>query len=371
MGYKIPSCTEASQKLLKIQREAKTISGINVLDDLRAGLEAQNNILNLTSKEFRISDDFDREILQRIFLSKKAKDHSAIASSFHDTDYALLRRHIIDKAGNIIRESGKDERIGRYSEGFRVIKTSHGAYNSYNYLRPDGSKLFAEDVLNALDFSDGRGCFRQADGWHYVDSDGVVQEFFLGLPIIEAFPYYQGKACIRLDSNKSYQLLDKNGNYREIELPESGAIISSSEGVLQCRTWDPFEDAPWNYFIDTQGILLKKAYYETMPFSDGKAWVRTIASDVWTCMSRDGKILFAGDFEDVEDFHDGFALVSTKDKQYFVDENGNNVFGLELDLSEVDYASSFDEGLANIDYENRRITIDKKGRILAEIDYEV
>jgi hypothetical protein len=130
------------------------------------------------------------------------------------------------------------------------------------------------------------------------------------------------------------------------------------------------DDEPFNYewpvdftAVEDLDVLNKKAEGEEIEI-DLPPWAKT--KILYGAVSKDGKLILKPEFERLDPFTDGLALVSRDGKKFgFVDSRGVYVV-----TPEFDHAEGFHEGLAAVCKKDKWGFVDTKGRLAIPCVYD-
>ncbi|MFH1284832.1 MAG: WG repeat-containing protein [Candidatus Peregrinibacteria bacterium] len=115
--------------------------------------------------------------------------------------------------------------------------------------------------------------------------------------------------------------------------------------------------------LDIRNQLCKQlSAYVVYDFHEGFARVQNNPElGGWYYIDMDGKKLVDQEFDNAQDFNDGFALVKEKNKYYFINTKGKNSFNKTFD-----YADSFYSNLALVSENNNTYLINTTGNTVLE-----
>ena len=369
MGYNIPKCLEISHSIKLAKTQTSRLQSENLATWLHEALVERRQFDQLKVGEFLLSDPYDREILFRAALSQKIRASNLIGR-FNEYGTAVAGAYIVDRQGNKLNKEPLPGFAREFHEGFAVINTKD---KKFNYVRRDGTFLRKEGVAEAKPFSEGLGLVKNSKGrWFYIDTEGkVVKKGFFKDGFAEALPFENGEACVKRESGGSYQFLDKNGDISGTRIPLN-RLANPHDGYLLNKDVDEDGDETY-YFMDpiTGEVAHLVGLFDAHDFREGRAWVSMLGGSSWECIDTDRKTLFRGEFDEINDFSEGFALVNDFEKSYYINKEGKNIFGLVFPGKEITYVSNFQNGVAKI-FANDGImkVIDRKGRTVFERKYD-
>lgn len=219
---------------------------------------------------------------------------------YSKTDSSRCSIYSIDKEEFIIENMAE---IGRYSEGWFVIKDAERTEQCYNFIDKDGKLMSTNWFRLCRTFSDGCAVVELADKkMTYVDTNG---KFFMKKKFRKCSDFSEGLAFAVKDGdiNYDYMVINKKG-----EFVSDGKYVYCgyfSDGIARvCVDDENFT------FIDRTGLpITDKTFKDTSLFEDGLVAVQD--EDGWTYMDKNGNFITDERFDEVCDFHNGTAIVET------------------------------------------------------------
>ncbi len=294
---------------------------------------------------------------------------------------------IIDKKGKEIVPCTYD-RIEDFSEGMAEVQRD----DKYGFIDEGGKEVIPCSYQSVLSFSEGLACVGKNEKYGFIDKDGkIVIDFIFDSPGY----FSEGLACMEKDGK--YGFIDKNGktiiafrdnymrNFEEGLAPiedDNGYGYINKEGVIVIPPlfyayrggYETFKNgyatvmmndnnSKWG-LIDKNGNVVLPFKYESLHMlSDNIICYQESEGDKCSLMTIDGNIIVHKEYNYVDEFEDGLAMVSKDDKYGFIDQTGSVVIPLIYDD-----ATKFSEKLAGVKMGKTCGYIDKKGK--STFDYK-
>lgn len=259
----------------------------------------------------------------------------------------------------------------------------------WGYLDTAGRVVIEPKFDEAKAFSEGRAAVRVGEKWGYID---VAGQLVIPAEFGAAEPFAQGLAAVAVAAGESTREKKRAGKSQDLRwgyVDPAGAIVVpptyQAAGAFGCgrglvKEGDRFgyvghDGKPaieprfewacgfseglaavqvgekWGY-IDTAGTIVIEPQFKTAMadgFQGGLAAVEVEAAfgDRWGFIDRSGKLAIAAEYDYVNSFCEGLAMVKNGDKHGFIDPTGRVVVP-------VKYwgASPFSEGLARVEEKN-------------------
>jgi len=264
----------------------------------------------------------------------------------------------IDRSGRMVIEP-HFQSAGEFHQGLARIHLWSKVACTSGEFTSDDAPLSAFHLLED-DKSDLPGCFPQGGKFGYVDKTGkvvIAPQFFV------AQDFAEGLAAVRVEetSDSRYGYIDRTG--RMVISPRFHQAGSFSEGLAAVETkarvvGNQVVDTAWG-FIDKTGTLKIPDWYDFAGnFSEGLARVTIKFGVSVGYVDRDGKMIIPARFTQAWDFSDGLAAACS-DGCVYIDRSGSRV------LKNFSAWWPFSDGLAVVDFQDRQVYIDKKGRVIA------
>ena len=258
----------------------------------------------------------------------------------------------IDKDGKL-KIKHKYETAFDFSENYAAVKSD----NKWGYINKEGNYHIKPEFDIALNFSEGLACVKEENLWGYIKTDG---EYLTHPKYTLAQSLSDGYAIVQ-DTNNKYGIINSEG--KEVVKCQFYYLANLSEGYIAVQN----ENKKWG-FINTDGdLVVDYKYDEVSKFNEGLAIVaikdantntykfghintdgeevievKYLDTEVFTCglaMVKDPKTkeyyyvdknddkALDKTFPTADHFYnDGYAIVGTKDKKfYIIDENGKKI----------------------------------------------
>lgn len=247
------------------------------------------NVYDMKNKKFLFENDGD--------YCRVYEELGLVVYSVDSSRYSI---YSIDKEDFIIENMAE---IGKYSEGWFVIKDAKRTEQCYNFIDKDGKLMSAKWFRTCRSFSDGCAVVELADKkMTYVDTNG---KFFMKKKFRKCTDFSEGLASAVEDGdiNYDFMVINKKG-----EFVSDGKYMYCgyfSDGIARVQVDEE------NYtFIDRTGLpITDKTFRDTSLFEDGLVSVQD--EDGWTFMDKNGNFITDERFDEVGDFHNGTAIVET------------------------------------------------------------
>ncbi len=227
-----------------------------------------------------------------------------------------------------------------YFSGGAIMANLTGDNNGFAILYPDGKyRMLPKDIKAASLFVDGYALVkRQPQGTYttkqvFIDKNG--KEVFPALastpksPIgdMTVYPVRENRRVYYNAELGKYGYADANGTI--VIKPQFDKALNFSEGLAAVMTKENYQER-WG-FIDLTGKMVIPATLKLPPgrFSEGLAAVRIGDSEnnyEMTYIDKTGKRMMETKPWDLNEFHNGYALVSIScDKLFVIDKEFNEV----------------------------------------------
>jgi len=247
------------------------------------------NVYDMKNKKFLFENDGD--------YCRVYEEFGLVVYSEDSSRYSI---YSIDKEGFIIENMAE---IGKYSEGWFVIKDAERKEQCYNFIDRDGKLMSTKWFRTCRAFSDGCAVVELGDKKKtYVDTNG---KFFMKKKFRDCSDFSEGLAFAvkEGDINYDYMVINKKGEF----VSDGKYMYRSyfSDGIARVQVDEE------NYtFIDRTGLpITDKMFQDTSLFEDGLVSVQD--EDGWTFMDKNGNFISDERFDEVGDFHNGTAIVET------------------------------------------------------------
>ena len=218
-----------------------------------------------------------------------------------------------------------------------LVVAKRDGSSKYEYVNAKGETQISAMYEGAESFKDGVAVVVLSSKYGAIDKSGkmIIQ------PTYEYGLANMGEGLIAFgDKNGKIGILDKKGNmiqaalYKDLGFVNDGLILCSSKGEKYG-------------YLDTKGaIVIPEMYYAAMPFFEGYAWVsqsKDYEDIKYMSIDKNNQVMFyLGRNEyPVTGFHNGLALIATKNGYKYVNTAGALVYSWS-DGDEDDYEDDDD-----------------------------
>lgn len=265
----------------------------------------------------------------------------------------------------------------------RKMSLTGNEYYTYN----GDSYWFAEDFSEGIAAVSISHPYTNKQYWGYINTKG---ELVIPYQFTEAGKFVNGKATVKSDWYRNEYQIDVTGARTD---GKEHIIDTDLNIVPQIYRDDSVDFGAVNFYGAKLGnkVLFEKAYNYIVGFSEGYSladigYMQTDSPIFGVINTRGEMILpfkyYTLDFDDAK-FKDGIIPISEvgKGEMFFIDINGNNVFGEKT----FNFARQFSEGFAavkvNADYKNipsgyesernKWAYIDKTGEFVSDTRYDL
>ncbi len=215
----------------------------------------------------------------------------------------------------------------QFGEGLAPMSDGNG----WGYINKTGEYALPPEYEGTGLFSEGLASVETRDGLGYIDKTGrfVIEP---QSEYLSAFAFSEGLAAVGTSQGRGY--IDKTGRF--IIEPLFLDVGEFRDGLAPvCREVPEAEDGwfqEWGYIDRTGQLVIPYQFMQAMRFGSGLAPV-LVAPDAsrddeggWYYIDTDGSVVL-GPFEWADSFHDGLAIVGTRDGQNaYIDTSGNIVW---------------------------------------------
>lgn len=224
----------------------------------------------------------------------------------------------------------------------------------WGYIDKEGKILINPQFAEATVFIDGIALVRSADNkYGYIGEDG---KYIINPTYKSALPFSEGIACVVPENGKP-QFIDEKNNVK-FTVNTGEYCGSFNEGLAPVKIEDKW------CFIDKEGNIKINAQFDYVRlFSEGFAAVSTTNKEkgetLWGFVNKKGEITINYQFKYVGRFNDGLAVVSDGEKYGYIDKSGKYVINPQFEA-----AGDFKNGMAIISQGSMYGYIDKEGKII-------
>lgn len=225
--------------------------------------------------------------------------------------------------------------------------------------------------LDLAAFKDGMAFLNTKKEKFFIDSLGnKAFQFQYALPFNSPFPYFHQGVCPVHDGNTTW-LINKKGE-KVVKLPGVVRVSNFVDGVaagvvIVQKGYSKYSKV---VYVNTKGQLIFPNLSEVMkgdlktprPLRDGLAAYYSYTKQLYGFRDKNGKVIIAPEYVDVQDFSDGMAAVKQGDGKWgFIDVTGNMVVSPKF----TNEPSFFSEGYAVVKKKDgTRCFIDKQGNVV-------
>ncbi len=249
----------------------------------------------------------------------------------------------INHLGEMVIEE-KFRKATSFSEGKAVVSLK-GA--KYGYIGTDGEWVIDDVYREALPFSEGLAAVKPAELFGYIDESGNM---VIAPKWYRANPFLNGTATVY--SKRGFGLIDRSGKsllrckYNRIEPPDLYRNRKVSKGAKF-------------FLVNEKGEKIsKKSKSITVA---GEGYYSMQKKSGFTLISSDGSEIVSIDSDRPLLVGDGLVLVSRRNRFYYYDLKGNQLFG------PYKKAAVFSHGRAIVSTKNESMLIGLNGNVLRQI----
>ncbi len=267
--------------------------------------------------------------------------------------------------------------VADFQNGFASVKQN----DYFQIINMDGELLTDEQFDDAGSFSNNRIRVKKEEKWAYLDPSGMIVVDYQYDDAADFMGEYAG-----IEQDKKYGLIDVNGNllggleegndlynlmyainYAVLEADEKTLFIFQS-GTVEQKEGNISKFDGLNFIFkkenkyalaDKKGQMLSGFDYEEIDdFEEGMAMVKK--DDKVNFIDRDGHVISTTWYKDAEEFTEGYALIAGDDDKigYLSAEGQPFLFGQYDDIDE------FSNGLAVVENEDSdEALINRSGQV--------
>ena len=123
-------------------------------------------------------------------------------------------------------------------------------------------------------------------------------------------------------------------------------------------------DGKYGYMNNNFEVVQKPIFKNVRDFSENVTFVQSNTNDMWACITKDMILKIKPSFDEVYDFHDGFARVVEAGKWGYVDDS------CEVLIKPIyDYAYDFSDGSAKVEKNGNIFYINDLGNEISRTFY--
>lgn len=279
--------------------------------------------------------------------------------------------YLIDEKRQIVTEW---DAIQDFGDSLAPVKKN----GLWGYIDSDNQEVIQCQYSDAWPFQNGMAWVADEDGnYGAIDLEGNLQ-FVLEDLFPETYFSEFGTAFVSAENGEIYHLVDRTGEFidetgwgMEYAEPDgNGYFLAQTKdycwGVINWKgeTVVPFEtvmDAERNLLIYQEGLCISSLGYDECE-----------EEYRFRIYNYDGKMLCEFGTESCyvpESFSEGLSLISERDQNYFVDQNGHVVLKVGEGYRCADSNGSFSEGLSCIIFQEKYGYMNHQGEIVIPIQY--
>lgn len=270
------------------------------------------------------------------------------------------------------------DKVYSSEEGFSVVVKN----KLYGYIGMNGT-VIQPQFIKAKPFSEGRGIVRadkipgKAYKWGVIDKKGNVVVDFIYESIGEWFPYQGGFVTASLREGTG--MIDRFG---KVIIPFKYKDVSPFKNDVAIVEGKGFFPPKYGFVNKTGKEIVAPQYDKVENFSDGMAVVGKSVKEMPSFLVQQegdfllgyvdmaGKEVIPPSYFFAQDFSEGLALVKKDGKYVFIDKKNNVIFTSKYDAS----YKSFSNGLCGVRAEKKNVLkygyIDKKGKLAIPLEYD-
>lgn len=250
--------------------------------------------------------------------------------------YAAVKKEgkwgYIDTEGNVVIQP-KYDGANSFSEGLAAVQTN----GKWGYIDTTGNVVIPFTLQSTFAFSEGLAVYGSGLYYGYLDTTGKAVT-----PAIysEASSFRNGIACVKKENR--YGFIDKTG--AAVTDFVYGEKSQAEEGLIPVFYGDANKGINTGYLTLDGTVALDFLWYDAKPFCQGLAAAKTEYTEPWGFIDKTGTFVIQPQWDEVESFRQGCALVTVKNQYTFI-----NTTGAQITEKTYGKAYSFTEdGLARV-----------------------
>lgn len=268
----------------------------------------------------------------------------------------------IDRWGNVIIKPEFDDCF-IFSEGYGCVKKG----DAWGFINSNGDMVIEPGFTGFSYFKEGLAKVNLLGSYsiehNYINKSG---NSVISVMSMDSSAFAEGLASIKVYDSK-YGCIDKKG-ITVIE-PVSDKEIVFSEGLAAVSI-----DGKYGYIDKSGKFIIPTQYEEAGDFSEGLASVKKWGEEMWFYIDKTDKDVFEAAFDIAEPFCEGLSFISIGKKSWFIDKTGRIVIELKkYNFKRFMQFPHFSEGLCAVTIKSRSKKwhekggfIDKQGNIVIE-----
>lgn len=226
----------------------------------------------------------------------------------------------------------------------------------YGYMNEKGKIIIKPQFENAKSFHEGLASVTIREKTGYINTSG---EFVIKPEFDWGNDFSEGLAGVKLDGVSGF--IDKTGYFvRKGEYYSADDFHDGFAAVATCESL-----TCWS-FINKKGEVLIKTTYAPHSFHEGFLSNPT-PDGKWGYVNQKGEFLSPRFDSSGSDFHEGLALVKTKEGYGYIDTSGKTV----LKITSADDAGYFSDGLAIVKVGNKYGYINTVGDFVIKPRFQI
>lgn len=276
----------------------------------------------------------------------------------------------MDKEGSIVIPPQFDS-VSDFSEGLAAVGVGPPLEMKYGFIDRSGTMVIAPQFDGAEDFSEGLAVVRIGAESGFVDSAGNIT-MTPGMNIYGGFSGGLARFGYQ-DSEMGWGYVDKAGRVAfvsEGELFNTGSdeiTFNFSDGRAVAYLHSDNGERAHGYY-DRDGILVIPPSYDMAhDFSEGLAAVRETYGGKYGYIDVYGNYIIAPQFDNAFKFSEGVAVVVSGGEKWIIDRGGRLLARIDYDLrdfSDAGPSPRFVEGLMTVEVDGKYGFIDKGGSLV-------
>lgn len=248
--------------------------------------------------------------------------------------------------------AGRFREVREYSEGLCGVELESGC----GYIDWAGRLQIPAKFKSEHSFRNGRGLVRDTNNlFGYVDHSGAMV-----IPSRYSHAHdFSGGLALVCESGKDWGYIDIHGNYRIHPRYRHAEDFGEGLAFISREDEQGYIDQTGTLRIDGAGLKIGM-----QSFSEGLAAFERVGETKSGYMDREGRVRIPPAFDFASFFQEGLAEVEVEGKHGFIDRTGHFVVRPEYDDSHP-----FNEGLAGVEKDGQWGFIDASGRVRIPFRY--
>lgn len=227
--------------------------------------------------------------------------------------------NIIDTLGNL-SANVKCHYAYPFSNGLARIQLG----NRFGFINAQGEAVIPVSYFGAYDFNEGKARVFHNGKWGFIDTTG---EWLISPKYDYAWDFSEGSACVMNLKNRDekWGFIDATG--KTIIEQKYEYIFPFSNGLAIVKK-QPYPQAGLKLINIKGEIKYELVYKDIFPFKEEMAcFLKEVdGKNLWGFIDTNNNIVIEPQFDQPSDFNNGLALITKEGKKMYIDKSGKIIW---------------------------------------------